>query len=231
MKNTAILILLSVLMMNCRPSTEITGSWKNPNQQAMAASEKIQTIMVTALTERTNVRQTVEDEVAAALKKEGFRMIKSIEVLPPTFTNGQQPDKSKLLDRIKGTDADAILTIALIDKETETRYTPGDAAYAPVPRFGYYGTFWGYFNTWSPRLYSPGYYDEDKIYFLETNLYDAKSEELLWSAQSQTYNPNSLPDFSRQFSKVVVTAMRDEGLLSGVGASELAREPDGNDND
>lgn len=215
-------------MLSCRPSTEITGSWKNPNQRAMAATEEIQSILVTALTERTNARQKVEDDVAAALQSQGFKTVKSIDVLPPTFTNGKTPDKNELLARIKETNADAILTIALIDEETETRYTPGNVAYAPIPRFGYYGTFWGYYHTWSPTLYSPGYYNENKVYFIETNLYDAETEELLWSAQSETYNPGSLPNFSREFSRMVVTAMKDEGLLTGGSQTELAREPDNN---
>lgn len=219
---------MAASMLSCRPSTEITGSWKNPNQRAMAATEEIQSILVTALTERTNARQKVEDDVAAALQSQGFKTVKSIDVLPPTFTNGKTPDKNELLARIKETNADAILTIALIDEETETRYTPGNVAYAPIPRFGYYGTFWGYYHTWSPTLYSPGYYNENKVYFIETNLYDAETEELLWSAQSETYNPGSLPNFSREFSRMVVTAMKDEGLLTGGSQTELAREPDNN---
>lgn len=218
--------MIAIVSVNCRPSTEITGSWKNPNQRAVAASESIGSILVTALTERTNVRQTVEDEVAAALEAEGLKTLKSIEVLPPTLSNGQTPDRKELSDRIKDTKADAILTMALIDEETETRYTPGNAAYAPVPRFGYYGTFWGYYNTWSPMLYSPGYYNEDKVYFIETNLYDAETEELLWSAQSEAYNPGSLPQFARDFSRMVVAAMKEEGLLSGRARPELARETD-----
>ena len=226
MKNIAIIAMLGIISVNCRPSTEITGSWKNPNQRAVAATEQISSILVTALTERTHVRQTVEDEIAAALAKEGFKTTKSIEVLPPTISKGQKPDETDLLDRIKDTQADAILTMALIDEETETRYTPGNAAYAPVPRFGYYGTFRGYYNTWSPTLYSPGYYNEDKVYFIETNLYDVETEELLWSAQSEAYNPGSLPEFARDFSRMVVAAMKEEGLLSGGSRPELAREPD-----
>lgn len=227
MKKALVVIALGAMLATCRPSTEITGSWKNPNQRAVSATENISTILVTALTERTNARQTVENDLAAALEAQGFKTVKSMDVLPPTFTNGQSPDKKELLSRIKETDADAILTIALIDKDTETRYNAGTMDYAPVPRFGYYGTFWGYYNTWSPTLYSPGYYNENKVYFIETNLYDAESEELLWSAQSQTYNPSSLVEFSRDFSRMLVSTMKEEGLLTGGSETGLAREESG----
>ena len=217
-----IVILISFCLGGCGAGTEITGSWRNSEAQSVA--EDIHTIMVTALTPRANARQRVENDLATALQERGYQTIKSIDVLPPTFTDGQVPDKTKLLSRIEETGADAILTVALIDENTESRYVPGSYGYAPYPRFGYYGTFWGYYTTWYPTLYSPGYYEEDKVYFIETNLYDAESEQLLWSAQSETYNPRSLPRFASDFAKVVVTRMVKEDLLDANGGTELARE-------
>lgn len=221
-KNIIIIIMTAVCFVACSPATQITGSWKNNDAQATAT--EIQTILVTALTPRVNARQNVENDLARALEQKGYRTIKSMEVLPPTFTNGDKPDKEELLSRIENTGADAILTVALIDEETESRYVPGNAGYAPMPRFGYYGTFWGYYNTWYPTLYSPGYYEDDKVYYIETNLYDADTEELLWSAQSETYNPTSLPDFASDFAEVVVARMEKEDLLNADGSTELAKE-------
>jgi hypothetical protein len=221
MNKLAIVVIL-IVSWGCKPATEITGSWKNSN--ATGAAGNINTVLVTALTDRVNARQTVENELAEALEKRGYKTIKSLDVLPPTFTESKDPDKAQLLSKIKETGAEAILTVALIDKETETRYVPGNYGYAPLPRFGYYGTFRGYYNTWLPRLYSPGYYEEDKVYFIETNLYDAKTEELLWSAQSETYNPSTLAGFSEDFAEAVVAKMEDDGLLKMNNATELARK-------
>jgi hypothetical protein len=222
MKNNIIIILTAISFTACSPGTEITGSWKNNDAPAAAAG--INTILVTALTPRVNARQSIENDLASALQKEGYKTIKSIDVLPPTFTDGEKPDKEELLSRIEGSGADAILTVALIDEQTESRYVPGNAGYAPVPQFGYYGTFWGYYNTWYPTLYSPGYYKDDQIYFIETNLYDAETEELLWSAQSETYNPTSLPGFASDFAEAVVSRMEEDDLLNSDGSTELATE-------
>ena len=220
MKKISAVIAILLLLAMCKPATEITGSWKNTDANA----SEIKTILVTALTPRTNVRQTVENDIATALSSSGFQVVKSFDVLPP-FTEGKTPDKNELLSKISDTGADAILTVALIDKETETRYVPGNTAYAPMPRFGYYGTFWGYYNTWFPTMHSPGYYEEDKTYFIETNLYNAKTEDLLWSAQSETYNPSTLEGFSEEFSDVVVSKMQKDGILFGQGSNnELAKE-------
>jgi hypothetical protein len=222
MKTQMICVLVCLLILSCSPATttEITGSWKN---NEITTTPTMSTILVTALTSRTDARRKLEEDMASALSRAGYRTVKSLDIMPP-FTGGTTPTKDELFSRITESDADAILTVALIDEETETRYVPGDAAYAPVPRFGYYRSFWGYYNTWSPTLYSPGYYEEEKTYFIETNLYDASTEQLLWSGQSETYNPGSLEMFSREFSKVVVSKMGDDGLLND--QSEFAKEND-----
>lgn len=209
MKKIIIFFLTGTCLLACAPATEITGSWKNKN----ASPEKIDYILVTALTNNTNARQTVENDLTKALTENGYRAMKSMDVLPPTFTAGKEPDRELLLDKIKGTCVDAILTIALLNKETENRYVPGSYGYEPIPRFGYYGRFWGYYYNWYPMLYAPGYYTEDKVYFLETNLYDADTEELLWSAQSQTYNPSGLANFSADFSSAVLKKMENDGVI------------------
>jgi hypothetical protein len=205
---TFITFIVGFYLLACSPATEITGSWKNEVQ-----SKAITSVLVTGMTSKTNVRQTLENDLATQLQNNGYKAMKSLDVIPPTFTEGTEPDKKALLDKINGTDVDAILTVAIIDKETDTRYVPGNYAYAPVTRYGYYGRFWGYYSNWYPTLYSPGYYAEDKTYFLETNLYNADTEELLWSAQSETYNPTGLSDLSKDFASVVVTKMKKDGVL------------------
>jgi hypothetical protein len=208
MKTIISFVLIAAMVSSCATSTEITGVWKNPKSKA-----SINSVLVTALTSRTNARQTVETDLAVELNSDGIKTIKSFDVIPPKFTEGKEPDKEELLKKIKGTDVDAILTVALINKETASRYVPGSYGYAPITRFGYYGRFSGYYTTLYPAMFEPGYYTEDRTYFIETNLYDAKTEELLWSAQSETYNPAGLDLFSKEFAAVVVEKMRRDNVI------------------
>ncbi len=225
MRTFILIVLAAAFTIACKPSTEVTASWRNPDFLPAESAGNIETIFVTAMTDRTHVRQKVEHDLASALTDAGFKTIKAIEALPPKFTSDEDPDKKKLLEQIRGTGAQAILTVALIDEETETRYN-SDYSYAPVPRFGFYGTFLGYYNNWYPTLNSPGYYRQDKVYFIETNLYDTKTEKLLWSAQSKTYDPRSLESFSENFAEVVVDKMHDEGLLGRNPDSAIASDRD-----
>ncbi|HET9054683.1 MAG TPA: hypothetical protein VFM90_10945, partial [Cyclobacteriaceae bacterium] len=210
MKNLILLIFL-VAIVSCGPATQITGSWKNPSPREDPAGYK--RVIITSLSQNLEARQTVERDLAAAIAATGVETIQGIEAFPPSFSDSKDVDKDELLAKIRKTGADGIITIALINRETESRYVPGNYGYAPITRFRYYGRFSGYYTTWYPTVISPGYYEEDKVYYIEINLYDAKSEELVWSAQSETYNPGSLTQFSNEFAQVVVARMKKDGVL------------------
>jgi hypothetical protein len=49
--------------------------------------------------------------------------------------------------------------------------------------------------------------------YLESNLYDVETTDLLWSAQSVTGNPQSIDELARSFGKALVERMIDEGAL------------------
>ncbi|WP_114782712.1 DUF4136 domain-containing protein [Botryobacter ruber] len=203
-------ILALVFVASCSPTTQITGTWKNPK----ATGQQYNRVLVAALTDNVKARQVVEGDLQAQLQQRGVHVTKSIDLFPPTVMR-ESNAADVILDKVKGADFDAILTAAVVEEETETRYVPGSmyGPYAPVSRFGWYGTFRGYYSYWYPTFYDPGYYREDKIYFLETNLYDADTENLLWSAQSRSYNPSVNREFSEDFARLTVTRMRQDGLI------------------
>lgn len=206
--SVAFALLTVVCLWGCAPSTRITGTWKNPE----AANRTYNSIVVAALTDNIRARQTVETDMQNQLQQHGVTAVRSIDLFPPTVGR-EGPDVNLLLERIEDQNYGAILTVALIDEETETRYVPGTYGYAPVTRFGWYGRFRGYYNFWYPTLYDPGYYTEEKIYFLETNLYDADTENLLWSAQSKSYSPASLRKASETLAELTANRMAQDNLI------------------
>lgn len=205
---------IAVLFTNCGPSTVITASWKSPG----VSSKKYSRILVAALTSNTIAKVTLENEVALALGN-GVNVLKSISEFPPDIHNNDS-DKEAIMKNVKNKNVDAILTISLINRETETRYIPGSYSYNPIIGYNYYDNFWGYYSYRYPYSYDPGYYVQDKIYFIESNLYDVNTEKLIWSAQSRTYNPIGLEAFSKEFSNIIVSKMKKDGVLNGDFASK-----------
>jgi hypothetical protein len=199
---------LILFLISCKPTTQITGTWKNPKQPVKNYSN----IFIASLSSNSVARSTVETDMAAAFEKENISTYKGVD----EFTLGIQKDsltREEILSVVRNKKSDAILTITLIRKETDSRYVKGDRAYAPFPHFAYYGDFTGYYSFWYPSVNMQGYYVRDKSYYLETNLYDGASEQLIWSAQSKTYNPVSLQSFSKEFSKLIVAKLKSDGML------------------
>lgn len=203
------LFLAGTLLYTCSPATEITGTWKSPQ----SARKTYNSILIAALTDNVQIRQTLEDNLQRELQERSIKGTKSIDIFPPALMREDGTSANMLLERITGDGHDAILTVAVVDEKTETRYVPGNAGYTPLARYSWYGSFRGYYSHWHPLLYDPGYYREDQVYFLETNLYDAQSDQLLWSAQSRSYNPSSLGRFAEKFSELTVNKMREDNIL------------------
>jgi hypothetical protein len=207
----SILAAASMWMTACGPSTSITGSWKDPEVQA--GQGNIKTVFVSALTGNMTIRTKLESDIAAEAERRGFKVIKSTELYPQTFSKENAPSKEQIVQQIRAKGADAILTAALVNKENETRYVPGTTTYMPMS-YGYYGGFGRYYGAMGPMMYDPGYYTTDKSYYIETNLYRVSDEKLIWSAQSKTVNPNGLDDFTSGYIKSLGKRMEADGLVS-----------------
>ena len=75
---------------------------------------------------------------------------------------------------------------------------------------GYYGTpymhgaYYNYYAYSIGTVYDTGYYVDDITYFLECNLFDVASEELLWTGRTKTVRMESVEEEAIYFSEVVV---------------------------
>jgi len=199
--------VLLAMANSCGTSTMVTGTWQKP-----AVTETYDNIMVTALVPTTSSRSAIERSMVANLREEGTDASQSIDVIPPRLIE-EEDKKREIQNTIIRDGFDGVLTITLIDEDTETRYVRGSGMYRPYPYYGFYGNFWGYYDYWYPRFYEPGYYVENKVYYMETNLYDAQTEDLVWSAQSETYDPIDLESFAEGFSEEIVEELDEQGLI------------------
>jgi hypothetical protein len=197
--------LLFMLLVSCGPSQKVTSSWRNPQVTSTPAYKKV---FITALVSNPNYRSIIERDLAAAAKANGLQTVSGMDVFPATFSSNNQVSKEEVLQRIKAAGADAILTVALVDKQSETRYVPGTTTYMPHMGYGGFGGYYGY--AYGAYYSSPGYYTEDKTYFMEARLFDVASENMIWSAQSEAYNPSKIDKFSKDYTAMLVDRMQQD---------------------
>ena len=210
MRSKITLILIAFILVSCSTSTSITGSWKSDD---FTPNDQHGKVFIAALTPATNVQNSIENSLAAAARERGIEAATSHQVFTKKFTKDNQPSKEEILKIVKEQNATAIFTVTLKDQESETRYVPGTTSYYTPMNYGYYGRFNNYYNTVYPMTYDPGYYTEDKIYYLESNLYDTNTEELIWSAQSKTVNPGDVASFAKGYTKAMIKELIKDGVL------------------
>ncbi len=211
MKKSSFLASLVILiaMAACSPSTKIIGSWSSPDKPAGGFKK----ILVSGLTSNIVNRQAFEEELTATLIEDGLNAASSLTLIPIGSAK-DEAGMAKALETIRENGFDGILTVALLDQTSETRYVQGTTMYAPMGYGGYYGRYTGYYGYYAPITTNPGYYTTDKNYYIEVNLYDSKTEGLVWSSQSETTNPNNLETYAHTFAGVVVDQMIKDGIIS-----------------
>lgn len=222
---SAFLIISFTLLESCSTtaSTQITGSWKDPE------AKDYKDLFVAVLSKNLTARTTMERDISDRLKHEGVKVAQSLDFFPHTEKLETPEEKKAAVEKIQSLGHDAIIVISLVRHTEENRYVPGANSYTPtnigygsgyyqpmtgqVPGPGTYGAFGGYYVNASSAYTTPGYYEMDKIYFVESRLYDLSTSKLVWSAQSETFNPSNLGVASSEFSLVMVDALKKAKLI------------------
>ena len=83
----------------------------------------------------------------------------------------------------------------------------------PSASIGSYGTFNDYYQTSRSFASSPSYSIEHEVAVMETNLYDAQSEKLFWTSQSDTFLGDSAESLIHSFVEAMIGQMRKSKLL------------------
>lgn len=203
----ASVLLVMALLLGCTTS-RITSTW----QQKGAAPQAYNKIMVLGLIREADrsLRENMENHLVGDLRALGYNAYSSYDQFGPKAFEGLSEDK--VYDRLKENGADAVLTIVLLNKEKEKYYVPGRISYSPYAV--YYHRFGGYYTTLIERIESPGYYSESTRYFWESNLYDLTTKEMVYSVQTQSFDPSSTEELAHDYGELIVEDMARRKVLT-----------------
>lgn len=209
MKNKPVIVLLLATLISACASQKITNSWINPDAYL---KEPYKSTFVMVLSPNNGTSFDVEDQMARTLIARGNKAIRSTDVFPPNMSLSETFTREQLAEAIKKTGADAVFVLAVLDVKSETYYQTS-GYYSPMS-YGMYGSYYGYYNYYYPYVYSPGYYSTSKTYYIESNFYDLEKDELLWSIQSEAYNPSSIDSFFKEYSYNLINLLKKEKLIT-----------------
>ena len=160
-------------------------------------------------TERV-MREKMEGHLVDDLRTMGYNASSAfVQYGPKSFQNLPEEEVNK---KLKEQGIDAVLTIVLLDKERERHYVPGRVVYSPY--IVYHNRFWGYYQTIYHRIEAPGYYAVATNYFWESNLYDLRTQKLLYSVQTKSFDPSSAESLAHEYGKLIITQMSKDNILA-----------------
>lgn len=202
-------IVFLMFVTGCNTS-KITSSWKAED----FVPQKYNKIMVLGLIREADrsIQEKMENHLVDELKNLGYYAVSSMkEYGPKAF---YKMNEEEALGKIKDSGVDAVITIVLLDKQREKRYVTTNIYYSP---YGYYHNhFWGYSTSLYYRIYQPGYYVTENKYFWESNLYDMKTQRLVYSVQTQSFDPSSSESLGHEYGEMIIQNMVRNNVIKKV---------------
>lgn len=212
--------ILSLTIVSCGPSIKTTGSWV---LRENLPPDPVKSVFIIAFTDNIQVRGYLEEDLALAAQKKGLKTYKSIDVIGPVEIKYIAPVKDVFMKKLEALNCETIFTVALINSQSETKYVPGTTVsamgYSPYPYGAYsgyggygpqgaYGGFGGYYGYAVSTISSPGYYRTDNKYFIEAKMFDLKTEQLLFSIQTEAKNPADIEKSSKDYTLTVMKEIK-----------------------
>jgi len=197
--------LLVVPALLAASSPKILVSWKSPNH----TGAHFKNLLVLALNGKAENRAEFEDVLVAAIARPGVKATQSYVYLPrPDVT---PIDRNDLKAVIREQGFDGIVVARLTKREKKTTYVPG-TVYTPYP---YYQTFYGYYGTVYPIVYSPGYLQKENVAQVETNFYSTAEPdgELVWTGTTNTFDAHSPMKVIKKLVEVVVKELEKQTVI------------------
>ena len=211
-------LIISFVITSCGTKREIktTAAWANREK---LPPEPIKSVFIIAFTDNLEVRAYLEKDLAAAAVKKGLTAYRSVDIIGPVDMKSIAPVKDVFIKKLHDMKCDAILTVALVHATSETKYhQASDMTYSPYAygsyagyggfgAYGAYGGFGGYYGYATSTMTTPGYYTTKSKYFIESKVFDVKTDELLVSIQTKVTNPDKIEKSSVQYTESLMTAI------------------------
>ena len=184
----------ALFVISCSTGTSLTSVWKNEYYKG----GKLNRTMIIGAAKKPDIRQMFEDEFVKQLRAKGADGVASY-----TFLQGDKmQDKDTILKHVNDLNVDSVLLTKLItDKDAATYVTPHDR------------NLHTQYSESQTYVFEHGYIDKEQPVKLETNLYDARTEKLIWSALSDTFKRGSDDETIESFIKKITEQLSKQNLI------------------
>lgn len=195
-------LAVAVLLSSCA-TTSLTTAW---HDQSYSGNNSLRDVLVIAVTEEETSRRLYEDRFVAKLAESGVRGIPSYSLQISDI----EPTRQAVQTAVAMADARFVLITRHLSTDKKQHYSPPQPIYVDP----YYSRMYRYYPmAYREVRYSPGYNYTVTTVSIESNLYDAQTEKLIWSAQSKSVDPNMSKSFLEGLVNVFANDLQEKKLL------------------
>jgi len=185
--------IILILLISC-VTTKMHDVWKDQNY-----SSQIKIIFIIGVSQDQKMRKQFENEYVKQLAIKKIKAIPSYTVL----SSDEMLDKDTIVSKINDMNIDGVIVTKLIEKTKKSFASPS----YNIPG-SYHAHYVNSLNV--AKSYSVSQSD---YVTLETNLYDAKAEKLVWSGLSETFIFRTTSESIRPFIESMIQSLSKDNMI------------------
>lgn len=205
---------LLVVLTGCSTTT-LEAVWKDPQYQG----GRLNKVLVVGVSDNEMMRKLFEDRLGEDLRRYGVTGLSSYRMFPSV----EQLDKDLVEEKVEGLDIDGILITKLVKRETvEVNHPETVRVIDQGPSYYSRRPYWytPYHNHWY-RDYSRSYdvirtparTSQVEVFTVETNLYGASGDDLIWSARTETFDQGKVSDNIEGLVEALIDSLDENNLI------------------
>ena len=179
----------------------MTGVWTDENYTQIP----LQTMMILGVAENPRNRNIFESAMTAELEKHGVKAVSSAKLM-----GDKEINKENVAQTAEENQMQAVLVTRLVGTKEEQVYHPPTYSGVPDP---YYRRWDSYYPHMYDYAYTPGYMASYTNVHLETSVFDVKGRNLVWSAATETFEPQNINEEAKKLAEILVRKMRESKLV------------------
>jgi hypothetical protein len=219
------ILLTALASFGCASSTSIQSTWSDPT----FSGGPFDRIAVVAMFDSSAESRTFEQTAARALEERGISAVPAYTLVSDARMYEEQELRAQLADA----DIDGILIYRLIAVDERNVYRdPAPYIRAPTglifgdPYYWYYYPRWDYYWHWRSTwdvTHSPGYWEPLTYVIVESSLYDAERDRLVWTAKSSTIDDAQFAGLADSIAEEVSDELVAMDVIAGSSRTAAVR--------
>ena len=196
------LIGLMILFTASCASTKTLHVWQDQGHR-----QKLGKTLVIAVAELDFMRNHFENVLALSLGERGIEAVPSNKAVPEV---GAKPDREALVAKVRAMGFENVAVSRVVSKDEYSRLVPGGVYFIPTDYYAGWSSF--YADSYSLVSFPGSAYDAE-FFTMVTNIYDVRTEKLIWSYLAKVKVENSREGAINPFIETIMKQLESSKLL------------------